>query len=84
MKKTVEQFKIPVVSLHFKGNALHWHMIFLKLKGRIPRWKEYMVALRSRFGPLAYEDPMANLKKLNQTGTLQDYIQAFDRLLDKA
>ena len=43
-----------------------------------------MVALRSRFGPLAYEDPMADLKKLKQTGTLQDYMQAFDRLLDKA
>ena len=47
-------------------------------------WGEYVSAMRARFGALAYEDPMAELKKLRQTGSLHDYLQSFDVLLDKA
>ena len=41
------------------------------------------MAMKIRFGALAYEDPMAEIKKLRQTGTLNEYLQAFDVLLDK-
>ena len=74
LEKTLEQFKISIVALHFEGSALHWHRNFLKMKGRIPRWEEYIKALRIRFGPLTYEDLMTDLKKLKQTGSLQDYM----------
>ena len=43
-----------------------------------------MLAIKSRFGSLAYEDPMAELKKLKQTGSLKEYLRAFELLLDKA
>ena len=50
----------------------------------MPCWNEYLIAMRSRFGSLAYEDPMAELKKLKQTGSLKEYLRAFELLLDKA
>ena len=78
-----EQTKISVVSLHLEGSALHWHKSYIKLKGRIPLWGEYVLALKARFGALSYEDPMAEIKKLRQTGSLKDYLQSFDVLLDK-
>ena len=43
-----------------------------------------MRAMKVRFGPLVYEDPMAKIKKLRQTGSLHDYLKVFDSLLDKA
>ena len=55
----------------------------MKHKEGILRWEEYAKALRARFGSLAYEDPMAEIKKLKQTGGLQEYVRAFDMLLDR-
>ena len=83
-KKTFEHFKILEVALHLERSALNWHRNFLKLNGRISRWEEYVGALRGRFGPLDYDDPMADLKKLKQIRSLQDYLKSFDMLLDKA
>ena len=80
----MEQSKISIVSLHLESVALQWHKNFLKLKNRTPSWGEYVKALRSRFGFAAYEDPMAELKKLKQTGPLQEYVKAFEMLLDRA
>ena len=84
LEKILEHFKIPVVALHLEGSALCWHRNFLKLKGRITRWEEYVGALRGRFGSLTYDDSMADLKKLKQIRSLQDYLKSFDMLLDKA
>ena len=70
LDKTLDHSKISVVALHLEGCALHWHKNFLKLKARVPNWEEYVRALRCRFGSLAYDDPMAELKKLKQTSTL--------------
>ena len=83
LDKTLEQAKISVASLHLEGSALHWHNSYIKLKGRIPLWGEYVLAMKARFGALSYEDPMAEIKKLRQTGSLKDYLQSFDALLDK-
>ena len=64
LDKTLEHSKISVVALHLNGCALHWHKNYLKMKGRLPTWVDYVVAMKGRFGPLAYEDPMAEIKKL--------------------
>ena len=36
-----------------------------------------------RFGALAYEDPMSDLKNLVQQGNVQDYVNEFDHLLNR-
>ena len=84
LEGTIKQSKMGVVALHLEGCVLHWHKFFLKLKGKLPIWREYKGALRGTFGPLAYEDPKAKFKKLKQVGPFQDYLRAFDVLLDKA
>ena len=84
LDKTLEQARISVVALHLEESALHWHKNYIKLKGRILMWVEYVSTMRARFGALAYENLMVELKKLRQTGSLNDYLQSFDVLLDKA
>ena len=84
LDKTLEQFKINVVALHLEGYSFYSHKNYFKLKGRILSWGEYVRTLKSRFGPLAYDDPMAKLKKLKHIGSLQNYVKAFEWLLDKA
>ena len=84
LDKILEQSKITIVSLHLEDCVLHWHKSYLKLMVRMHTWEEYVIALHKRFGLPAYEDPMADIKKLKQTGTLQEYLREFDLLLNKA
>ncbi|KAG8386897.1 hypothetical protein BUALT_Bualt03G0196600 [Buddleja alternifolia] len=42
----------------------------------------YVRALYARFGALLYEDPMAELMNLKQTGSVKDYLDRFDELLN--
>ena len=79
-----EASKINVISLHLDRCALHWHKNFIKNKDRRVEWREYKEAIKIRFSLLAYDDPIAEMKKLKQTGTLQEYLVAFDSLLDRA
>ena len=73
-----------MISLHLDGGALYWHNNFIKTKERVVDWREYKKTIKIRFGFLAYDDPMVEMKKLKQIGTLQEYLLAFDSLLDKA
>ena len=83
LDKTLEQSRLGVVALHLEDNVLHWHENYIKKRRKCPSFGEYLVAMKAKFGPVAYEDPMVEIKKLRQTGSLHDYLKAFDILLDK-
>ena len=84
LEKIAEGSKIGVISLYLEGCALQWHKNFVKNKVRAPEWREYREAMKARFGVLAYDDPMAEMKKLKQTGSFQEYLKAFEFLMDRA
>ena len=46
-------------------------------------WEEFLVALRTRYGPSAYEDPVGAFTKLRQTGSVEEYHTAFEILSNK-
>ncbi|KAG8378560.1 hypothetical protein BUALT_Bualt08G0149600 [Buddleja alternifolia] len=76
--------KVRLVAVHLEGKALQWHQVYMKsrLTRDVPLWKEYVRALHNRFGTLLYEDPMAELMNLKQTGTIREYLDRFDELLN--
>lgn len=47
-------------------------------------WNTYVNALSARFRKQVYDDPIAELRNLRQTDSLQDYMDAFDRIYPKA
>lgn len=77
---TPNEAKVNLASLHLGDRALEWHQSYIKGRGAAaePPWEEYERALKVRFGERIYDNPMANLKKLTQTGELMEYIEAFD------
>ncbi|KAL6312566.1 hypothetical protein AAG906_005983 [Vitis piasezkii] len=46
-------------------------------------WSEYVIALNARFGQHVFDDPIADLRNLRQTGSLQSYMDEFDELLQE-
>lgn len=45
----------------------------------LPTWAQYTADITVRFGKL-YDDPMADLKALKQTNSVQEYHDEFDAL----
>lgn len=46
-------------------------------------WPAFTASLTARFHEKALIDPLVEIKKLKQTGTLQEYLEEFDNLLSK-
>lgn len=46
------QQKMKLVSLHFEGDALQWHLGYMRSRGQmpLPNWEEYLWALTNSFG----------------------------------
>jgi len=45
-------------------------------------WNEYQIVLLDRFGDV-YEDPMADLMKLRQTGSIIEYHEEFGSIVSR-
>ncbi|XP_071718914.1 uncharacterized protein [Rutidosis leptorrhynchoides] len=77
-----EEEKVKVASIHWFKRALTWHQQFVKSHGEDVDWDTYSKANLKRFGS-SVEDPMAELKNLKQTGSVQLYQDALEELLNK-
>ncbi|GJY23222.1 gypsy/ty3 retroelement polyprotein [Tanacetum coccineum] len=75
-----EDCKVNLVSIHLFDLALMWHKQFVKFMRDNVDWNVYRRAMLKRFD-VAYDDPLGEIKNLKQTNTMQEYIDAFDRLL---
>ncbi|XP_071694493.1 uncharacterized protein [Rutidosis leptorrhynchoides] len=77
-----DEEKVKVASIHLFSKALTWHQHFVKIYGEEVDWETYSEAILKRFGS-TIEDPMAELKNLKQTTTVQIYQDEFEVLLSK-
>ena len=77
--------KVKIAAMNLEGKALQWHQIFMK--SRLTRetlsWDEYVKELSSRFGDSLYDDPMGEPKSFRQTGSIQEYHDLFEELLNR-
>ncbi|XP_071728193.1 uncharacterized protein [Rutidosis leptorrhynchoides] len=74
--------KVRIASIHMQGRALNWHQQFVRLNGEDVEWALYETAIQKRFGS-SIDDPLSELKKLKQTGTVEEYHDKFEYLLNK-
>ena len=81
---TPDEFKVRLTVFHFEGKALQWHSAYIKSVGleNLPSWNEYQILLLDRFGDVC-EDPMVDLMKLRQTGSIIEYHEEFDSIVSR-
>lgn len=77
--------KVRFAAVNLEGKALQWHQIYMKsrLTREPPSWEEYIRELSARFGNYLYDDPMGELMNLKQIGTVQEYHDQFEELLNR-
>ena len=76
MDGTPNDMHVKLASMHLDGQALQWHQNWMRNRNSlmISSWKEFVEGLLIRFHEGAFEDPVSDLKRLQQTGTLSEYI----------
>jgi hypothetical protein len=74
--------RILIASYHMEGDALTWFQDFEESRG-MTSWEAFTHALRTRFGPTAYDDPMESLTRLKQTSTVTAYKAQFEALSNR-
>ena len=74
--------RLTVAAFYMDGPALSWYQ-WMSRNGFFPSWPVMLQALESRFAPSFYEDPQGALFKLQQTGTVSDYLTDFERLANR-
>nr|CAD1823577.1 unnamed protein product [Ananas comosus var. bracteatus] len=82
---TEEDAKVKLATIHLESRALQWHQVYMKsrLTHSPPTWEEYVFAVNTRFGVDLYDDPMAEHKELRQVGSIMEYQDMFDALLNR-
>jgi len=75
---------MKIASIHLGGRALVWRQSLLKSRDNGWRsWNEYNRAILIRFGAQPFDDPLAELIKLKQVSTVEQYQESFDALLNR-
>jgi hypothetical protein len=71
--------RVPISYFHMEGKALQWYN-WLMESGSVRSWEEFVVALKVRFAPSAYDDPVGAFTKLQQLSTVDEYQSQFEVL----
>lgn len=74
--------RLTIASFYMDGPALSWYQ-WMHWNGLFSSWPAMLQALESRFAPSYYDDPQGTLFKLQQTGSVGDYLTAFERLANR-
>lgn len=85
LDNTPWDMKVRVAAVHLERRALQWHQMYMQKRAtrETPHWEEYIRALHIRFGTTVFEDPMADLMTLRQTGELEECLESFEALLGR-
>ncbi|WVZ23586.1 hypothetical protein V8G54_002130 [Vigna mungo] len=80
--RTPEDDRLRIASFYMDGPALSWFQ-WMHRNNMFPSWHKFLQTLEVRFVPSYYDDPRGSLFKLTQKGTVQDYLNDFERLANR-
>ncbi|XP_061369480.1 uncharacterized protein LOC133312325 [Gastrolobium bilobum] len=82
MHQVPDNLKRQLAGLRMEGSAGPWFQ-WVFSSGTVQIWEEFVKAVRERFGDPDHRDSRGVLSKLTQTGSLQDYMREFERLMNQ-
>ncbi|GJU75271.1 reverse transcriptase [Tanacetum coccineum] len=77
-----DNLKVHLASLHLFNVASMWHRQYIRENGVDVPWDTYKRVILQRFGN-AFDDPLAELKNVRHVTTIEDYQNAFDKLVSR-
>jgi len=82
---TAKNLKVKIASIHLYEKALLWHQSFMKTRMRENELhrKNIRMLLPCSLDQKPFDDPLAELMKLRQLGSVEQYQENFDSLLTR-
>ena len=75
--------RVDIASIHFEKDVIPWFQMLQRMQV-VSTWAELTRALESQFGASLFDCPMAELFKLQQSGTIADYYLKFMALANRS
>ncbi|PNX92763.1 Ty3/gypsy retrotransposon protein [Trifolium pratense] len=79
---TPENDRLTIASFYMDGPALSWFQ-WMTRNNLINSWHDLLLTLETRFAPSFYDDPRGALFKLTQTGSVNQYLNDFERIANR-
>ena len=80
---TPDEEQVDIAAIHFEKDVVPWFQMLQRLSA-ITSWHDLTRALESQFGPSPFDCPMADLFKLQQTGSVSEYYLKFMSLANRS
>ncbi|XP_014517232.1 uncharacterized protein LOC106774700 [Vigna radiata var. radiata] len=80
---TPDMARVDITAMHFEGEVVPWFQMLQHL-ATVNTWLDLTRALQSQFRPSPFDCPMAELFKLQQTGSISDYYLQFMSLANRS
>ncbi|XP_058771346.1 uncharacterized protein LOC131644773 [Vicia villosa] len=79
VQNTSEEMKVKLCRLSMEGATIHWFNLLLETEDDLS-WEKLKKALIARYGGRPLENPFEELSTLRQTGSVEEFIEAFELL----
>ena len=77
---TPEDQKVWTATFYLQGAASQWYYRWEKNHG-VPSWKDFVDGVNKRFGPPLRSNPLGELSQCRRTGSVDEYVDQFLKLL---
>ncbi|GJU25681.1 ty3-gypsy retrotransposon protein [Tanacetum coccineum] len=74
--------RLCIVGFNLEGATVEWFR-WMSWNGLITDWARFEDSVKNYFGPSKYEDPQGALSKLFQLGSVEDYQNEFEKLMNR-
>ena len=69
---TLDEEKVLLTALHLDSVAAEWFLSVDRANVQLP-WADFSIYVNQRFGPVLRQNPLAELKALRRTGSVEEY-----------
>lgn len=76
--QTPEIYKVQMATMNFVGDAAEWFSCY-RVEHPDPPWADVVEAIFERFKLRTHLNPVVQFKRVQQTGTVDDYVREFQR-----
>ncbi|PNX99328.1 retrotransposon-related protein [Trifolium pratense] len=79
VQNTADEMRVKLARLSMEGPTIHWFNLLRETEDDLS-WEKLKKALIARYGGRRLENPFEELATLKQTGSVEDYVEAFELL----
>ncbi|XP_045802278.1 uncharacterized protein LOC123895846 [Trifolium pratense] len=76
---TIDEMKVKLSRLSMEGSTIHWFNLLLETEDELS-WEKLKRAMIARYEGRRLENPFEELSALRQTGSVEEYVEAFELL----